>query len=398
MDRTYQRKIGIIAWERFSYGGVSRVVSALISNLSNFYDVKVLCLKKEKFFQNVYGIDTGRVEFSFMEMTLFQKIRREYVNRIYWKGKFSKEFWMKNFIRLKYSRFYLKRIAKWINENEFDVVIFASGFEDSIQLAAIQPMLKYNPKLISWSHGGFRYYFGNDTDSVTHRVWKKYYDRFDRIVVLSDADIEECNRQLGLNSVRIYNPNSFIPKKRTNLNNKKFLYLGALSDAKGSDILIEAFIEFAKTNTTWNLEIYGEGAISAMMHNRIIENHLQDRVTIHPYTLDVENTMAQHDVFILPSRFEGFGIVQIEAASCGLPLIASDVAICKELIAKYNHGVLFKRLDSHSLAEQMHYMAGCNLKIYSDNAFKAAEDFTSEKIFNEWRIMIDSLINETANE
>ncbi len=392
MDKVIRRKIGFIAWERFGYGGISRVVSSLICNLTDSFDIKVLCLKEKKTFQNIYNIDVTKVEFTFTEMTFIQKLRREFANRLLSNEILSSDFLIQKFPYIKYSSSYLRRIATWINDNEFDIVIFSTGFEDCLQLAAIKPILKNNPKLIAWSHAGFTDYFRNPkTTNFTQKLWRYYYKRFDAIVVLSDADVFDCERRLHLEAIRIYNPNSFVPTKRTNLCNKKFLYLGALSKTKGSDILINAFIEFSKNNNEWNLDLYGQGAISEWIQKQIVGNRLQDRVKVYPYTLDVEDVYSKHDVFILPSRYEGFGIVQIEAAGCGLPLIASDVSITRELIGKYHHGVLFKRLDSHDLAQQMLMMANANLATYSNYAVDAAKDFTIEKITSDWITLLSQL-------
>ena len=391
MEEKVRKKIGFIAWERFGYGGISRVVSSLICSLTDEFEVSVLCLKNKEFFQNLYNIDTTKVKFAFTEMTFLQKIRREFANRILCKIKPS-PYLIKKYPNLKYSASYLRNIAKWVNDNELDIVLFSTGFEDCLQLAAIKKLLTNKPKLIAWSHTEFSYYFENSqTRAFTQKLWNYHYKNFDAIVVLSDTDVIDCKRFLNLNAIRIYNPNSFFPTKRTNLGNRKFLYLGSLSETKGTDILINAFIEFAEKNEQWCLDLYGEGAITEWVQRKVVENKLQERVRIYPYTLDVENVYVNHDIFILPSRYEGFGIVQIEAAGCGLPLIASDVAISRELIGKYHHGVLFKRFDSHDLAKQMQMMANSNLSTYSNYAVEAAKDFSIERISSDWKKMFYQL-------
>lgn len=391
MDKSERKKIGIIAWERFGYGGISRVVSSLISSLTEDFEVSVLCLKDERFFQNLYNIDTTKVKFTFTEMTFLQKIRREFANRVLSKIT-SSSYLIKKYPYFKYSTSYLRSIVTWVNDNAFDIILFSTGFDDCLQLAAIKKFLTNRPKLIAWSHTEFSYYFKNPkTRSFTQNLWKYHYKNFDAIIVLSDKDVIDFKRYLNLNAVRIYNPNSFTPTKRTNLCNKKFLYLGSLSKTKGTDILINAFIEFANTNEEWSLDFYGEGAITEWVQRKVAENNLQERVKIFPYTLDVEDVYANHDIFILPSRYEGFGIVQIEAAGCGLPLIASDVAISRELIGKYHHGVLFKRFESHDLAKQMQIMTNSNLTTYSNCAVEAAKDFTIERISSEWKRLLHQL-------
>lgn len=394
MAKNSKLKIGFIAWERFAYGGVSRVLSSLLNNISDDFEIKVLCLKDKSFFQNVYNIDTFKIEFSFFEMTLAQKIRRELINKLFQKGLMSKKFWTNYYLPLKYAKSYLLKIAKWINQNEFDIVVFSTGFEDSIQLAALKDLISSNTKIVTWSHAAFTDYFRNKSlQEKLQSIWHKYFKNFDAIVVLSDADCNACKDMLGLDSVRIYNPNSFIPTSHTSLNHKKFLYLGALSETKGSDILIDAFIKFSKFNSEWSLSVYGEGAIKDALEDKINKSNIQDRVSFSPYILDVQNVYCDHDVFILPSRYEGFGVVQIEAASCGLPIIAAELPVTKELISKYKYGVTFKWADSTSLAQRMIDISKSNLTTYSDNGTSAAKDFMPEKIFSEWKSLFNALVN-----
>ena len=390
-------KVGFIAWERFSYGGISRTISSVINELSKDTDIKVLCLKDKIYFENVYNIDTTKVEFTFTELTTIQKIRREITNKIFEKYEITNnKFFLQNLPKIKYAKSYLNKIINWINSNNFDIVVFASGFEDCIQLAALKDKIKQCPKLVAWSHAGFTDYFREDYKirSLNHQnLWKHFYKEFDAIVVLSDADVTECHKYLGLNATRIYNANSFSPNTRTNLNNKSFVYVGALSKTKGSDILIDAFVEFSKINKDWNLTFCGEGGIREYIEEQILKYNLKSRVNLYNYTTDVESIYNKNDIFILPSRFEGFGIVQIEAASCGLPIIASELAITKELVSKYNYGELFEYNNPSSLAKVMLSIIDKDLSYYSKNAFVAAKDFEISKISNEWRMLFKNLTN-----
>lgn len=396
-------RIGLIAWERFSYGGVSRIISSIVKELSCHTDIeiKVLCLKKEKFFQNVYGIDTQKVEFSFMELTPFQKLRREIANKMFSgivKTGINNLLYL--FPYIKYADSYLNKIASWINTNSFDIVMFSSGFEDSIQLAAIKERINNNIKLISWSHASFKDYFRKDKGLLAigqRKLWKYYYKRFDSIVVLSDADVRNCKEYLDLPAIRIYNSNSFLPSHRTTLNHKRFVYVGSLSYNKGYDLMVDAFIEFAKKNRDWDIDIYGEGEGRIYVENSISKNNLADRMHLYDYTNDIETIYSKHDVLIFPSRYEGFGIVQIEAASCGLPVIASDIPITNELIGKYQYGTLFKWNNAHSLAETMLQFISSDFSKYSENAIEAAKDFKVDIITQEWVKMFKSLIYGKSN-
>lgn len=369
------------------------MVSSLINNLADDVDFKVLSLKKRKFFENIYSIDTDKVKFEFIEMNVIQKARREIVNRGYLR-RFSEDFRLNNYVRIKYSSFYLNKIARWINKNNFDVVMFATGFEDCIQLAAIKNKIKTPTKLVAWSHCEFSHYFWfakKPENTFPAKLYKKWYGNFDSIVVLSDDDARLCQQVLGIPATRIYNPNSFIPKGRTPLKHKRFLYVGDISETKGSDILVDAFIEFAKDNADWTLSLVGQGNLVEELRQKVSDANLSERVTFYPFTLNVEEIYLSHDVFILPSRIEGFGIVQIEAASCGLPVISSDVPVSRELIGRYNHGLLFERKNVKQLTERMLEITQKNLHQMSDNAIIASKDFTVSRIMNQWKALFRKL-------
>lgn len=391
-------KIGLIAWERFSYGGVSRIISSIVNELSLKEDVeiKILCLKNKRFFQNVYDIDTNRVEFTFMELSNLQKVRREIANRLFSKiVKTGSDKLLYKYPYIKYAPSYLKKIVNWINANNFDSVMFSSGFEDCIQLAIIKKWINPNVRLIAWSHASFKDYFREDigvTSEGHRRLWSHYYKNFDKIVVLSNADVDFCRQYLGLEAVRIYNSNSFNPRNRSKLNHKKFLYVGSLSYNKGFDLMVDAFVEFSKVNKEWSLDIYGEGPGHDYVKNAIVNNNLDKRMYLHDYDTDVEKIYCEHDILIFPSRYEGFGIVQIEAASCGLPVIAAELPITKELIGKYHYGELFQWNDAKSLTEMMLKLIDIDVHEYSDNGIKAANNFKIDSIAKEWLTLFKNTI------
>lgn len=394
-------KVGLIAWERFGYGGVSRILSSMINELSTQVDISVLCLKDKSFFQNVYGIDTDKVQFSFMELTNMQKARREIANFFFSHIDYSKSIFLQDlYLNIRFANSYLNKIATWANEGSFDVVVFSTGFEGCIQLAILRDKIKPTTKLVAWSHASFKDYFREDAKyrAVNNQaLWSRYYRNFDEIVVLSDADVTYCKEYLGLHAQRIYNSNSFIPQTCSSLHHKKFLYVGSLSDNKGFDLMVDAFVNFSQKDTKWSIDIYGEGPGRKYVENAIKTNALEGRMHLHNYTTEVESVYCDHDILILPSRYEGFGIVQIEAASCGLPIIAADLPITRELIGKYDYGELFKWNDSNSLAEVMYKLTKVNLSKYAVNGKKAAEDFKANIIAKEWFYLFKELSDGKSN-
>lgn len=394
-------KICFIAWDRFSYGGVSRIVSGIVNSLCNDFDVTIFCLKKEHFVENIYNVDKERVRFYYHEMTMLQKVRRSIADKIAVSTKsFTYSWSAKYYPILKYSRKYLQKMINHINQEKYDIVIFSSGFEDSLQLAYIKNYLNAQIKLVSWSHASFNDYFetkGKFRAKTFELVWKQFYKNFDRVIVLSDSDVAYCTKKIGIMPKRIYNANSFSPSNISTLNTKKFISVGALSYHKGTDILINAFVKFSKNEEDWILEIYGEGPLKEYVKNKIQANKLSNRVFIYPNSNQLDKIYPTASVFLFCSRYEGFGIVQIEAMSCGLPIIASDLPITRELVLASEAGELFERENSDSLKNKMLDFINKDLTQYARNGIEFSHGFKMDKISEEWKIMLKELSNTSFN-
>ena len=87
-----------------------------------------------------------------------------------------------------------------------------------------------------------------------------------------------------------------------------------------------------KTHPDWTLEIVGEGPEEALYRSLINEYELEKNMALHPFTKEVQEYYAHSSIYVLSSRWEGFGLVMIEAMAHGLPVIASDLPITRELL------------------------------------------------------------------
>ena len=83
--------------------------------------------------------------------------------------------------------------------------------------------------------------------------------------------------------------------------------------------MIEAFRLFAQRDSDWKLDIVGEGVEEELYRSLIQKYHLEDRVFIHPFTKNIQDYYSKAQVYVLSSRWEGFGLVLVEAMAHGLP-------------------------------------------------------------------------------
>jgi len=137
-----------------------------------------------------------------------------------------------------------------------------------------------------------------------------------------------------------------------------FFSLGNIIYTKGIDVLIEAFNILKKKNTTSViLKIGGSGKEKYKLKKRISQLGLEDEIYF-PGKLSrkqVVSEMQKSHAFVLASRFEAFGVVLIEAMSCGLPVIASKSGGPEEIVNNSN-GYLTALESPHELAKAMESM------------------------------------------
>ena len=108
-------------------------------------------------------------------------------------------------------------------------------------------------------------------------------------------------------------------------NGFRFVSLGHLIKRKGFDILLKAFAKAFRSDSSVTLRIGGAGPEDGFLKNLTRELGITDQVEFAGRVIreDLDHFFSDADCFVLPSRFETFGVVYIEAMACGLPVIAS---------------------------------------------------------------------------
>lgn len=110
----------------------------------------------------------------------------------------------------------------------------------------------------------------------------------------------------------------------TPANPPRIVAMGRLAHQKGFDLLIEAFAEVAKINRSIQLIIWGEGPERERLTDLIAATGLQKQIHLPGVTSQPLQELAQADIFVLPSRFEGFPNVLLEAMALGRACVAFD--------------------------------------------------------------------------
>jgi glycosyltransferase involved in cell wall biosynthesis len=123
---------------------------------------------------------------------------------------------------------------------------------------------------------------------------------------------------------------------------KVIISVGQLIRQKNHTLLIDAFAEFVKTWKDYKLIILGEGAMRSELEEKIIKYAISDSVKLLGIQKDTPSFYAISDFFVLPSLFEGFALVCIEAMDCGLPVVTTRVAGPDRYISEGQNGFFFE--------------------------------------------------------
>jgi glycosyltransferase involved in cell wall biosynthesis len=152
-------------------------------------------------------------------------------------------------------------------------------------------------------------------------------------------------------------------------------FVGRLSVQKGIEYLLKAFLK-VKSRLNAHLLIAGTGELEEHIKKFISQNNLKDSVYLLGFRDDTNNIMRTIDLLILPSLWEGFGIVLIEAMAAGKPCLTTQISSMPEIVENNISGIVVSARDSNSLAE------AC-LKIISDKELANKMGMEGKRIANE---------------
>ena len=136
---------------------------------------------------------------------------------------------------------------------------------------------------------------------------------------------------------------------------RTILFVGRLHPLKGVNYLIEAMSAIIRKNPKVKLLLVGDGEERQNLGNLVIDQGLSKCVTFIGQIPNekVSQYMAASDVFVLPSLSEGFGVVNLEAMACGLPIVATNVGGIPEIVKDGENGFLVEPENSVEIAEKV---------------------------------------------
>lgn len=143
----------------------------------------------------------------------------------------------------------------------------------------------------------------------------------------------------------------YSPDFQKNTSPLVFVSAASLVYRKGFDMLIKAFTLVNLPKESWKLNIIGWGEEKANLERLIVENHLQDNVSLlgKMGKVSIANELRKSHVYVLPSRNENFSVAILEGLATGLPVLATDCGGIRECIDEKN-GIIVPVDDVDAMA------------------------------------------------
>ncbi len=205
------------------------------------------------------------------------------------------------------------------------------------------------------------------------------------VVTLTKKDVPFWQRYAKRIEV-IPNMLTITPKKVLDYGSKRVISAGRYMSEKGFDRLLEAWYHIDSKFHDWQLYIFGNG--DRHVYQAIVEKYeMNDRVHLMPATTDIAEEFSKSSLYVMSSRYEGFGLVLAEAMSCGLPSVSFDCPYGpREIINDGEDGLLAEDGNIEDLAKKLEQlMSDEELRIkMGTKAIQNIARFKPEVIMTQW--------------
>ncbi len=239
---------------------------------------------------------------------------------------------------------FLRKMLRYdLPDKEYDLAIDFNSYSNECALCTFAVNAK---KRIMWIH--------NDIE-IEHRNSKKYrilwsafrnkFRYYDEFVAVSHGIVEPFRKMTGITDKKItvipniINTHRLLLKSRESIDFSvepyltNFIFVGRFTQQKGIDLLLDYFAKAVARRSDIHLYLLGSGPEGARINQQILEQKLNDFVTVIDAVDNPYPYMAQMDALVLTSRHEGQGMVLWEAKALGLDLIF------EKHLEKYNDGL-----------------------------------------------------------
>ena len=369
----------------YSAGGVERVVSFKASYFAEVYHYDVTII-----------VTDGKGQDSFFPLS--DKVKVVNLNLDFeelWKVPFFKKVFLYLKKQFKYRQLLKSELMRIRPDITISVLRREINFINSI------PDGSHKIGELHVNRSNYRNFTSRDSNCMKRlfaRFWMKgllkHLRKLDRMVVLTEDAKADWPELVNVRLIPDAVP--FKVDKVSSLSSKRVVSIGRYAYEKGNDLLLRAWSKVEKSCKDWTLDIYGMGNRTPyidLMHELGID---ESRCQLHGSLSDVKEAYLNSSIFTLPSRFEGFGLVIIEAMACGVPVVTFDCENGPRNIIRHNQdGILVHPFDIDEYADSLlRLIRNENLRREMGRCAHATSiRYSIEGIAMQWKELFDEVMS-----
>ena len=279
-------------------------------------------------------------------------------------------------------------------------IVICTGYAYPVLDIIIDASRQCNAKIIMESHVkgdtvSMKKYIFNHALASLFSNWDSYIlkkvKKADCVVTLTQED-KEFWKSYAKRIEVIPNILTITPQKVRDYRTKRVIAAGRYVHQKGFDMLLEAWHLLDKNLSDWHLYIFGNENRKPYQH--IVDKYEMNNVHLMPATPEIVEEFSKSSIFVLSSRFEGFGLVLAEAMSCGLPCISFDCPYGpRDIITDKEDGILVENGNIEALAKAIErLMTDESLRrSMGEKAIINVARFDRKTIMNQWEQLFHNL-------
>lgn len=341
-------------------GGAEKVLSKLANHLCPKYKVSIISLAQKA--SPFYSL---LPEISLINLNLLEKTTSP-----------IKKLW--NFLKR------INKLRQTIKLESPDLII---SFVDITNVTTLAAAISLKiPVIVSERTNPFHY----KIPFFYELLRKILYPKALKVVVQTDSAAQYFSQHKNI--FIIPNAVEALPRKQTSETKiRNIISLGRLDEGKDFQTLIKAFSLIYEENPSLILTIFGEGPERHNLETRIKQLNLEDRVFLPGAIKNIHEKLINCDLFVFPSRYEGFPNALCEAMTVGLPVIVSNCSGNIDVVEDAVNGRIFNIGNDGELAQIITELADDfeQRKSLSLEALKIVEIYQPSKIYKMWEDIIE---------
>lgn len=254
-----------------------------------------------------------------------------------------------------FSPFTVNELSGILKDIRPDVIINVL-YDNKLELLIANRLTGLHTPVIMTDHNAYERPEGHEMPLRQKRCKFRYNKYFERVTVLTNRDKEIMDSK-GFRNVEVLHNPLFLKTADTVAEKDNVILAVGRIDAwncKGFDLLINAWNKIFMKYPDWKLKIVGSGSDKNLCYLKQLALPTGDAIEFSPFTTEIENEYKMASIFVLSSRYEGWGLVLVEAMSQGCAVIACDyLGRQKEVVENGVNGMIIPVEDSNAIAESI---------------------------------------------